>query len=234
AASLYQDLDPKSIYFDKRSGLSQDQYKEKLSNSTTLYVGNLSFYTSETQLLEFFQLCGEVVNLIMGLNREKKQPCGFCFVEYATREEAALAIECLNLSVVDGRQIRIDWDPGFEPGRQYGRGKSGGQVRDELKPDFADKRGGYQRYSGGNYDSNRGGYRGGHGGGNYRNSDRSDYNRGGDRGNNYDNNNYRKRQYRDNDGGDDENNDNDSKRKRFRRDYSNDRNRNNNNDRDHD
>jgi len=47
--------------------------------------------------MEFFQLCGQVVNLIMGLNREKKQPCGFCFVEYATREEAAQAIECLNL-----------------------------------------------------------------------------------------------------------------------------------------
>lgn len=75
----------------------------------------------------------------MGLNREKKQPCGFCFVEYATRDEAALAIDCLNLSLMDGRQVRIDWDPGFEQGRQFGRGKSGGQVRDELKPDYADK-----------------------------------------------------------------------------------------------
>jgi len=147
AATLYQDLQPKSIYYDKRSGtfpfpflgLSQEQYKDKLRNSSTLYVGNLSFYTSESQLLELFELCGNVVNLIMGLNREKKQPCGFCFVEYATRDEAAEAIECLNLSMLDGRQIRIDWDLGFEQGRQFGRGKSGGQVRDELKPDFSDR-----------------------------------------------------------------------------------------------
>ena len=41
-------------------------------------------------------------------------------------------VDCLNLQTVDGRQIRIDWDPGFKFGRQFGRGKTGGQVRDEL------------------------------------------------------------------------------------------------------
>ena len=120
-------------------GLTAEQYKEKLSKSTTLYVGNLSFYTYESQLAEFFSLCGEVVNINMGLNRESKQPCGFCFVEYATREEAALSIECLNSKIIDGRAIRVDWDPGFEEGRQFGRGKSGGQVRDEVRPDHQDR-----------------------------------------------------------------------------------------------
>lgn len=130
AALLYQDLEPKSIYFDRKSGilpfiflilpilgLTQEEYKDKLKNSSTLYVGNLSFYTSESQLLAFFSMCGRVVNLIMGLNREKKQPCGFCFVEYSTREEARIAIECLDRQLIDGRQVRIDWDPGFEQGR---------------------------------------------------------------------------------------------------------------------
>ncbi len=68
AASLYQELESESLYFDRRSGLSQEEYKERLKNSTTLYVGNLSFYTNEQQLQEFFSLCGQVVNLIMGLN----------------------------------------------------------------------------------------------------------------------------------------------------------------------
>ena len=104
-----------------------------------MYVGNLSFFSDEAELMEFFAKCGQVVNFVMGLNRENKTPCGFCFVEYATRGEAALAIDCLNLKTIDGRQIRIDWDPGFEWGRQYGRGKQGGQVRDELKHDYADK-----------------------------------------------------------------------------------------------
>ena len=106
---------------------------ERLRTSTTLYVGNLSFFTLEAQLLEYFSSCGQVVNLIMGLNRVKMQPCGFCFVEYATREEAALAVNALNRSMLDGRVIRVDWDYGFEPHRQFGRGRAGGQVRDEVR-----------------------------------------------------------------------------------------------------
>ena len=89
--------------------------------------------------MEFFSQCGQVVNLIMGLNKVSKTPCGFCFVEFATREEAHQALDCFNLQVFDGRQVRIDWDPGFKFGRQFGRGKTGGQVRDELNPDQADK-----------------------------------------------------------------------------------------------
>ena len=114
-------------------GLSPEEYAERLRTSTTLYVGNLSFFTLESQLLEFFSSTGQVVNLIMGLNRVKMQPCGFCFVEYSTREEAALAVSCLNRAVLDGRVIRVDWDYGFEPHRQFGRGKFGGQIRDEVR-----------------------------------------------------------------------------------------------------
>jgi nuclear cap-binding protein subunit 2 len=49
----------------------------------------------------------------MGLNYKKKEPAGFCFVEYATKAEATIALNCLNSSIVDGRPIRIDWDYGF-------------------------------------------------------------------------------------------------------------------------
>ena len=69
----------------------------------------------------------------MGLNKHNKTPCGFCFAEYGTREEANIAKECLGGAWIDGRQVRIDWDPGFKQGRQFGRGKTGGQVRDEIK-----------------------------------------------------------------------------------------------------
>ena len=48
-------------------------------------------------------------------------------------------MDCLNLQIVDGRQIRIDWDPGFKFGRQFGRGKTGAQVRDEINQDQPDK-----------------------------------------------------------------------------------------------
>lgn len=42
----------------------------------------MSFYTSEEQAYELFSMCGEVKRIIMGLDRLKKTPCGFCFVEY--------------------------------------------------------------------------------------------------------------------------------------------------------
>jgi nuclear cap-binding protein subunit 2 len=54
---------------------------EKYKTSTTLYIGNLSFFTSETQIYELFSRCGEVKQIIMGLNKINKTPCGFCFVE---------------------------------------------------------------------------------------------------------------------------------------------------------
>ena len=46
---------------------------------------------------------------------------------------------------LDERIIRTDLDPGFTEGRQYGRGKSGGQVRDEYREDYDEGRGGVGR-----------------------------------------------------------------------------------------
>ena len=115
AAALYSDLELQahSEYYDRRSGLSEADYKQRLKTSTTLYVGNLSFYTQEGQLLELFSKSGIVKNLFMGLNNKTFKPCGFCFVEYNTREEARLAIDCFNMILLDGKRIRIDWDYGF-------------------------------------------------------------------------------------------------------------------------
>jgi nuclear cap-binding protein subunit 2 len=123
AISLYNLGEPEpSEYFDRRSNLTREQYFAKLKVSTTLYVGNLSFKTMEHQLLEIFSQCGVVVNMIMGLNKKTYQNCGFCFVEYSKREHARLAVELLNKVMIDGRMIRVDWDYGFEPQRQFGRG----------------------------------------------------------------------------------------------------------------
>ena len=64
--------------------LSKEEYTEKLKASTTLYVGNLSFYCTENQIYELFSMCGDVKRVIMGLDRVEKTPCGFCFIEYPT------------------------------------------------------------------------------------------------------------------------------------------------------
>ena len=45
-------------------------------------MGNLSFYTTEEQINELFSKCGDIKKTVMGLDKVKKTPCGFCFVEY--------------------------------------------------------------------------------------------------------------------------------------------------------
>jgi len=50
------------------------------------------------------------------------------FARYYTREDAENAMRYVNGTRLDDRIVRTDWDAGFIEGRQYGRGKSGGQV----------------------------------------------------------------------------------------------------------
>ncbi|KAF2224179.1 nuclear cap-binding protein subunit 2 [Elsinoe ampelina] len=128
---------------------------EKLKTATTLYVGNLSFYTTEEQIHELFSKCGEIKRIIMGLDRFQKTPCGFCFVEYYTHDDALDCLKYVGGTKLDERIIRTDLDEGFQDGRQYGRGKSGGQVRDEYREEFDPGRGGYGRQSRGDYDEYR-------------------------------------------------------------------------------
>ncbi|QPH12253.1 Nuclear cap-binding protein subunit 2 [Epichloe festucae Fl1] len=124
---------------------SQEPQADPLANASTLYVGNLSFYTTEEQVYELFSKCGEIKRLVMGLDRLQKTPCGFCFVEYYTHQDALDCMKYIGGTKLDERVIRTDLDPGFEEGRQYGRGKSGGQVRDEYREDFDEGRGGIGR-----------------------------------------------------------------------------------------
>jgi nuclear cap-binding protein subunit 2 len=88
----------------------------------------LSFYTTEEQIYELFSMAGYIKRVIMGLDRMRKTPCGFCFVEFYERSSAANAVHYINGTKLDNRIIRTDWDIGFKEGRQYGRGRGGGQV----------------------------------------------------------------------------------------------------------
>ncbi|XP_049728807.1 nuclear cap-binding protein subunit 2-like [Loxodonta africana] len=132
-----------SEYRDQQFNGNNDEQEKLLKESSTLYVGNLSFYTTEDQIYELFGRCGDIKNVFMGLDKIKKTACGFCFVEYHTRADAENAMRFLNGTYLDDRIIRTDWDLGFREGRQYGRGRSGGQVRDEFREDFDAGRGGF-------------------------------------------------------------------------------------------
>jgi nuclear cap-binding protein subunit 2 len=82
-ANLYREQAQQSTYKDVRFEGSQEDWDALLNKSTTFYVGNLSFYTTEEQIYALFSKCGEIKRIIMGLDRVSKTPCGFCFVEYA-------------------------------------------------------------------------------------------------------------------------------------------------------
>ncbi|CEM01000.1 unnamed protein product [Vitrella brassicaformis CCMP3155] len=145
-AHLYVDLDPhKTDYWDKKSGMSREEWFDRIRKSTTVYVGNLSFYTTEDQIYELFGKCGEVLQIVMGLNAKKKIPCGFAFVKFRMKAAAVAAAQLLNQCELDGRPIRVDWDTGegIEGDRKYGRGDHGMQWRDEFRRDYDAARGGH-------------------------------------------------------------------------------------------
>ncbi|KAJ3007912.1 UNVERIFIED_CONTAM: nuclear cap binding complex subunit [Siphonaria sp. JEL0065] len=137
-----------------QQGTRQDFFNA-LAVSSTLYVGNLSFYTTEEQILALFGKCGPVKRIIMGLDRHNRTPCGFCFVEYFHQKHALKCVQFINGTKLDDRAIRTDIDPGFVNDRQYGRGKSGGQVRDEYRKDYDAGRGGWGAQDSSQFDEQR-------------------------------------------------------------------------------
>ncbi|GMH41131.1 hypothetical protein BSKO_09041 [Bryopsis sp. KO-2023] len=131
-------------YVDSRFDGTPEEFSKCLQNSTALYVGNLSFYTTEEQVYELFSRAGSVKQVVMGLDKFRMTPCGFCFVVYHCREDAENCVRYLNGVKFDNRAIRVDLDWGGEfETRKFGRGRSGGQVRDEHRDHYDAERGGW-------------------------------------------------------------------------------------------
>lgn len=76
--------------------------------ATKLYVGNLSFSTTENKLNELFAEHGEVKSVNIPTDRETGRSRGFAFVEMESDEKASAAITALNETDVDGRKIKVD------------------------------------------------------------------------------------------------------------------------------
>ena len=73
-----------------------------------VYVGNLSYSTTEEDLRSLFAAYGTVNSLNLISDRDTGRPKGFGFVEMSSEDEAHAAIAALNSREVDGRQIRVD------------------------------------------------------------------------------------------------------------------------------
>jgi RNA recognition motif-containing protein len=98
--------------------------------STRLYVGNLNFRTTSDELREIFSQAGEVENASVVEDRDTGRSRGFGFVEMATAESAAAAIEQFNGKELGGRALTVnEARPRVERGGGgggYGGGRGGG------------------------------------------------------------------------------------------------------------
>ena len=104
--------------------------------STKLFVGNLSFNTTENDLHDAFAAHGTVVEANLMMDRMSGKPRGFGFVTMSTPEEAQKAIDALNGASLDGRNLTVniarpkEERPGGGgsrgPRREFGGGGGGG------------------------------------------------------------------------------------------------------------
>jgi len=76
--------------------------------SNKLFVGNLSFNTTENDLNDVFAAFGTVTEANLMMDRMTNRPRGFGFVTMSSAEEAEKAIEGLNGKDVDGRALTVN------------------------------------------------------------------------------------------------------------------------------
>ncbi|MGD0252374.1 MAG: RNA-binding protein [Verrucomicrobiota bacterium] len=103
--------------------------------SNKLFVGNLSFETTENDLNDAFAAHGTVVETNLMMDRETGRPRGFGFITMGTPEEAQKAIAALNGSQLGGRALTVnvakprEERPAGGGRREYGGGGAGRRER---------------------------------------------------------------------------------------------------------
>jgi cold-inducible RNA-binding protein len=98
-----------------------------MSNSK-LYVGNMSFQTSEEALRAHFEQFGTVTDIYVAMDKFTGRPRGFAFVTMGTPEEAKAAIEKTNGVQLDGRALQVN-EARPKEDRPAGGGFGGGERR---------------------------------------------------------------------------------------------------------
>jgi RNA recognition motif-containing protein len=73
-----------------------------------IYIGNMSFDTTEDQLRKTFEGFGEVSTIKIITDRDSGQPKGFAFIEMPTSTEATAAIGGLNGHQLNGRALNVN------------------------------------------------------------------------------------------------------------------------------
>jgi cold-inducible RNA-binding protein len=97
---------------------------------TKLYVGNLTYGTTEADLQTMFAQSGVVKSVQIIKDRDTGQSKGFGFIEMTTQEEAQNAIKALSGKEVDGRALTVNLAKPREERGRGGGGRGGGGRRD--------------------------------------------------------------------------------------------------------
>jgi RNA recognition motif-containing protein len=114
---------------------STEKIKERYMKN--LFVGNMSFQTTEGDLSALFKPFGQVTRVHLVMDRETGRARGFAFVEMPNDEEAAKAIAGLDGKELGGRNLKVNEarpksaSSGPRPGGSGGRGGRGGGFSNE-------------------------------------------------------------------------------------------------------
>ena len=88
-----------------------------------IYIGNMSFDTTEDNLRQAFEGYGEVSSVRVIMDRDTNKPKGFAFVEMSGKDEAAAAISGLNGQELNGRELNVnEAKPRDDSGKRGGGG----------------------------------------------------------------------------------------------------------------
>jgi len=103
----------------------------------SLFVGNMSFQTTESELSDLFKPFGQVTRVNLVKDRETGRARGFAFVEMPNDEEAAKAIAGLDGKSIGGRNLKVNEarpkDASPRPrSNSGGGGRSGGGSREKF------------------------------------------------------------------------------------------------------
>lgn len=123
-----------------------------------LFIGNLSYNTTEEGLKAFFEEFGPLVSVKIPTDRETGRSRGFGFVEFQERERAEAAMSARNGATLDGKQLAVNEARPKEAGSGGGGPRGGGYGG-------GGGRGGPRGGGGGGYGGGGGGGRGGDRGG---------------------------------------------------------------------
>jgi RNA recognition motif-containing protein len=126
------------------SGWEKLGFLPDITMSAKIFVGNLSFNTTENDLQDMFAAHGTVVETNLMMDRLSGRPRGFGFVTMSTAQEAEAAIVALNGTTVDGRALTVN---AAKPREE----RPGGGGRSRGPGSYGGSGGGHGRREGGRY-----------------------------------------------------------------------------------